>query len=58
MTDKLYGPVSNCRTGKVLVAAQLSGFPLEFIETPFQNAATKEFLLKNPFGKVPVLETA
>ena len=53
---KLYGPTG--RSNRVKAVAGWAGIPLE--QPPFTMGVTNktpEFLAKNPFGKVPVLET-
>ena len=54
---KLYGPTG--RSNRVKAVAGWSGVQLE--QPPFTMGVTNktpEFLAKNPFGKVPLLETA
>ena len=54
---KLYGCTG--RSDRIKAAAGWAGVPLEVVQ-PFVMGVdnkTPEFLAKNPFGKVPVLET-
>jgi len=48
--------LNNPRLNKILVAAQIVGTPLELVVTDFSKLKEKEFLAKNPNGKVPTLE--
>ena len=53
---KLYGPTT--RSNRVKAVAAISGVPLQI--QPFVMGVDNkkpEFLAKNPFGKVPLLET-
>jgi len=59
MSYKLHGPPQSARAWKGLIAAKYAGIEVE--TTPeFKMGVdnkTPEFLLKNPLGKVPVLDT-
>jgi len=48
--------LNNPRLNKILVAAQIAGTPIELVVTDFSKLKEKEFLAKNPNGKVPTLE--
>eukprot|EP01010_Urceolus_cornutus_P004240 NODE_647_length_1460_cov_1505.178597_g487_i0.p1 GENE.NODE_647_length_1460_cov_1505.178597_g487_i0~~NODE_647_length_1460_cov_1505.178597_g487_i0.p1 ORF type:complete len:421 (+),score=114.41 NODE_647_length_1460_cov_1505.178597_g487_i0:94-1356(+) len=55
---KLYAESGNLRANKVLIVAEYAG--IKFDVPPFElgkDNLTEEFLLKNPIGKTPVLET-
>jgi len=58
MSFKLYTYMPNYRAWKILIAAAYNGIDIEI--PPFEFGVDNkkpEFLRKNPFGKVPVLET-
>ncbi|CAD8115144.1 unnamed protein product [Paramecium sonneborni] len=57
MSIKLHSPSGQGRTHKILVAAKLANFQLEFVDTQLNEKNYKVFQDKFPFGKVPVLET-
>lgn len=45
------------RSFKILAACKLSNAPVQLINTEFEQTKKKDFLAKNPVGKIPVLET-
>lgn len=55
--QKLYTYPGNARAIKALVAAEFNGVHIEVPAFDMASMKTKEFLAKNPLGKVPVLET-
>ncbi|EGR27799.1 hypothetical protein IMG5_188690 [Ichthyophthirius multifiliis] len=57
MSLKLYCPVGNFRANQILITADLCGVEIKHIDMEYSDSKTKEFLQKNPLGKVPVLET-
>ena len=57
MSLKLYAPLGNHRANRILVAAKFADVPIEFHNVTYKQIKEKEFLKKNPLGKVPVLET-
>lgn len=56
--QKLYTYPGNPRAIKALVAAEFNGVNVEVPAFDMATIKSKEFLAKNPLGKVPVLETA
>jgi elongation factor 1-gamma len=58
MSLKLYAPLGNFRANKIIVAARFADVPLEPHYVTYKSIKDKEFLKKNPLGKVPVLETS
>ncbi len=58
MTHKLYVNRYGSRPNKILVLANYSNTEVEHVVfTKLEDFKTPEFLLKNPNGKIPVLET-
>ena len=57
MSATLHGKIGTHRTNKILIAAEIAKFDLSFKEGDMKLVKSKEFLNKNPFGKLPVLET-
>jgi elongation factor 1-gamma len=53
---KLYANIGNPRANKILAAAAAAETSVTLVHTPIADTKTKEFLAKNPNGKVPVLE--
>jgi glutathione S-transferase len=53
---KIYSPLGNPRVHKILVAAHIAGVSIEWVAQDMTKIKEKEFLAKNPNGKVPVLE--
>ncbi len=53
----LFGKTGHPRTNKILMAAELSGMELTFVEADMKMVKSKDFAAKNPFQKIPVLET-
>lgn len=53
---KVYGLRGSLRTRSVLATLEELALPFEFVSTDFDQMKTKEFLVKQPWGKVPVLE--
>jgi len=53
---KVYGLHVSLRTRSVLATLEELALPFEFISTDFTKMKTQEFLVKQPWGKVPVLE--
>lgn len=66
MSNRLFFPYGNPRGAKVLVAAELAGFPVEHVDLPYDQLKTPEHLARyfsifrkrHPLGKIPVLETS
>ena len=40
-----------------MCAAKMANVDIEFVNTEYEDMKKKEFLAKNPLGKIPVLET-
>lgn len=57
MSIKLYAPAGNFRTNAILIAGELAGVPVELHHTDYSETKTAEHKLRNPFGKVPAVET-
>jgi len=58
MPLKLYAPKEGPRIQKILIAAKYAGVDIEFPAFEFgKDNKTEQFMLKNPVGKIPVLET-
>jgi len=53
---RLYANLGNPRATKILAVAAAAEVKVELVHTEIANTKTKEFLAKNPNGKVPVLE--
>ena len=53
---KIYGLRGSLRTRSVLATLEELGLPYDFVSTDFEKMKTQEFLVKQPWGKVPVLE--
>jgi elongation factor 1-gamma len=57
MSTKIYSWTGNPRGDICRIAADLAGVNAEFVNTPYAELKSKEFLAKHPLGKVPFLET-
>ena len=53
----LYSSLSNARTTKILIAAEILKVPLKHHVIDYKDLKSKEFLAKHPLGKMPVLDT-
>ncbi|CAD8065845.1 unnamed protein product [Paramecium primaurelia] len=57
MSVKLYGPSANPRLCQVHLVADLLEIPVEVVEVGYDQCESKEHLARNPFAKVPVIQT-
>lgn len=54
---KLYAPLGNFRANKILVTSEILSLPIIQNYVDMKTIKEKDFLKKNPLGKIPVLET-
>ena len=45
----------DCSSNKILVIGDICNIKINLVETSTKKLQDKEFLLKNPYGKLPVL---
>ncbi|CAK82501.1 unnamed protein product (macronuclear) [Paramecium tetraurelia] len=57
MSIKLYGPSTNPRLNQVQLVADLLQIPVEQVEVGYHECESKEHLARNPFARIPVIET-
>ena len=51
----LYGKSGNHRTNKLIMAAEMAGMDLAFVESDMKLIKSKDFNQRNPQNKIPVL---
>lgn len=54
---KVFGHQSYHKVRQVLVVAELTSQSVELVNSDAKALRSKEHLARNPFGKMPVLET-
>lgn len=57
MSHTIYSWHGNPRGDIVRIAAEHAGIDAKFVNTPFADLSSPDFLAKHPLGKVPFLET-
>jgi elongation factor 1-gamma len=55
---QLFAPLGNFRANKIQVVSELLNIPITNNYVDMKTLKEKDFLKKNPLGKIPVLETA
>jgi elongation factor 1-gamma len=55
---KIFSVLPSSRSKKALVAAHIAEVKVEHVHQDFSKLKEKEFLAKNPNGKIPVMETS